>query len=507
MKRVLFTVIALVSAFYSFGQELDEITRPTANSHEHYGWTMAMDETWLAVGSPHSETSAGADAGKVIVYQRNGDSWEQFQVLTDTEGNAFQNFGFSVDLASGVMVVGAIGTFQYGPFTGRAYVYEFDGSTWHLSSQLKAPDGAAGAYFGHDVATNGDRIVVGAIKANGENEQSGVVYDFAKVNDAWTFGARITSTDGEKHDNFGYSVDISADNRVVVGAPNQNDFIDKSGAAYVFEFDGTGYTEVTKLKAFGRTVRDFLGTSVAIHGHDVVAGAFLADGYSNNTGMVSFFSDESGSWKEVQQLAHEQSELNDYFGRTLALSLNRLFIGAPKANGASGNDVGRGYYYEKDNNSWVLRQVLEDPEADSHNYFGASVALSDFGLAVSARMDDRHNTDGGAVYTADLGVVTGLEDPVQLDKSIELVNYPNPTQQEVNIRYRLVKASTVAVEVFDSNGQPIKALLEEGIQQAGDQYLRWDLTSVGGHQVPNGLYLYRLSIDGHMITRKIVVSR
>ncbi len=506
-------VLAIIFFAYAFGQglkaqELTEVARSASNNHEHYGWSMAMDENWLVVGTPHSTTNAGQDAGKVIIYQKNGDSWDEFQVLVDADGNTFQNYGFSIDMKSSVLVVGAIGTFQQGPFTGKALVYEYDGTDWQLTNTIEASDPGAGNYFGHSVATNGNRIIVGAIKANGEADASGAVYVFTKVNGVWTFANKLTADDGATNDNFGYSIDINDDNVVVIGAPNQSDFIDKSGAAYVFTTDGTTYTQTTKLKAFGRTEKDFLGSSVAINRDDIIAGAFLADGLSNNAGSAYYFRNEPDGWKEIQQVVYAEGALNDYFGKSVAMTDFRLVVGAPKVNVNGNLDVGQSYYYEKEGGLWIFKQVLDDPEGTAHNYFGASVMVTDLNLAVSARMDDVDRQDGGTVYATALPeVVTGVEDEIVLEEAIELKAYPNPTQQFVNIRYRLLKSSRVAIEVFDNGGTPIKALLPETIQPAGDQELRWNLSAYDGSQVANGLYFYKLSIDGNIFTRKIIVAR
>ena len=508
MKRAFITFFAIV--FFGIGlnaQDLGEVGRSASNEHEHFGWSMAMDENWLIVGSPHSETAAGLDAGKVVIYQKNGDGWDEFQVLVDAEGNTFQNYGFSIDMHSSVLVVGSIGTFQNGPFTGRAYVYEFNGTNWELTNSLEAPDGSGGQYFGHSVATNGNRIIVGAIKADGAEPMSGAVYDFEKADGLWGYRGKLIATDGVTNDNFGFAVDINDEDKVVVGAPNQTDIIDKSGAAYIFEFDGSEHQQTAKLKAFNRTRKDFLGSSVAINRDDVVAGAFLADGFSNNTGSVYYFTQDGDRWIEAQQVAYEGSQLNDYYGKAVAMSDFRLFIGAPKANAGTSNDVGRGYYYEKEGGIWVLKQIFEDPDGSRHNFFGSSVAVSDFGLGISARLYDGRAQDGGAVYTAGLGEVTSLEEEIPLDKAIELINYPNPTQNQVTIRYKLLKASRVAVEVFDGNGLSIKELLPETIQQPGNQELEWNLSAWDGSRVANGIYFYKLAIDGNVVTRKIIVTR
>lgn len=509
MKKLI-TILFLAFAFGQGlkGQELTELGRSASNDHEHYGWSMAMDENWLVVGTPHATTGAGQDAGKVIIYQKNGDNWDEFQVLVDAEGNTFQNYGFSVDMKSSVLVVGAIGTFQEGPFTGKALVYEFDGTDWQLTNTIQASDAAAGNYFGHSVATNGSRVIVGAIKADGEAAASGAVYDFTKVNGAWTFANKLTADDGATNDNFGFSIDINDDDVVVIGSPNQSDFIDKSGAAYVFNTDGAAYAQTAKLKAFARTEKDFLGTSVAINRNDIIAGAFLADGLSNNAGSAYYFRNEADTWKEIQEVVYPEGELNDYFGKAVAMSDFRLVVGAPKANVGGNPDVGQSYYYEKEGGLWILKQVLDDPEGTAHNYFGAAVIVSSLNLAISARMDDVNRQDGGTVYAASLPeVVTGLEDDIVLEQAIELKAYPNPTQQLVNIRYKLLKSSRVAVKVFDNGGNPIKELLPETIQPAGDQQLQWNLSAYDGSRVASGLYFYRLSIDGNVFTRKIIVTR
>ena len=506
MKKLLVLVFAIAGFQLSRAQDLEEVNRATSNAHEHFGWSMAMDGEWLVIGSPHTETTEGSDAGKVEVYRKNGSTWEAFQTIEDVNGGVFQNFGFSVDVSGTVMVVGAIGTFELGPFTGRANVYEFDGTEWALSNKLNASDAGPGHHFGHSVATNGTLIVVGAIKANGIADQTGAAYTFEKQGDNWAFQTKLSADDGAANDNFGFDVDVNANGQIVVGAPNQSDFIDKSGAAYIYDPAESGHAQTTKLKAFARTEKDFFGTAVAINGNEVVAGAFLADGVSNNTGSVYYFREEDAAWREIQQIAYPGGALNDYFGKTLDLADFRLVVGAPKVNVAGNADVGQSYYYEKDGGFWQLQQVLNDPEATAHNYFGASVVVTDFELAISARMDDVNGQDGGAVYAAGLGEVLSNEEVV-LEEAIALVNFPNPTQQQVTIRYRLLKPSRVAIEVFDNSGMPVKSLLPETLQSTGDQEIEWNLAAYDGSGVANGLYFYKLSIDGNVFTRKIIVAR
>lgn len=505
MKQVILILLAFISVQCLKAQDLTLVNRTTSNEHEHYGWALAMDETWLIVGSPHSETTAGKDAGKVIIYEKENGSWVEFQTLIDDEGNAFQNFGFSVGLSNGVLVVGAIGTFQEGPFSGQAMVYEYDGTTWNLITRIAASDAAPGAHFGHSVTTNGNIVAVSAIKADGNEEKSGAVYTYQKSGNDWSFQAKLIANDGATNDNFGYDIDMNGNGRLVVGAPNQGDLFVKSGAAYVFEPNESGYEESEQLKVLLRSEKDYMGTSVAISNNDIVVGAYLADGIENNAGLVYFFRLEDESWNMKQAIFNPSGKLNDYFGRNVDISPFRLIIGSPKINNGDDLDAGQSFYFEKEGQEWVLKQALSEPSPAANNYMGSAVAITDFDLATGSRLNDGLQNDGGAVYTSGLGEVLS-NDEINLTKAISVTNYPNPTRSDVSIAYQLRKPSTVAVDLFDANGKPIKVLLEATLQSPGRQELTWDLTNNQGSRVSEGLYLYKLTIDGNVFTRKILVS-
>jgi len=507
MNKLKYTLILLVFTTSLLGQDLSQVDRSASNSHEHFGWDMALTDQWMVVGSPHSTTGAGEDAGKVLIYQKIDGQWVEFQTLIDPDGNAFYNYGFSIDMSENQIVIGAIGSFNFGPFSGEVFVYSLDQGQWVLNQILVASDGSAGDHFGHDVAIANNRIVVGSLYGNGQADESGAAYVFENVEGVWTEREKLVAADGALNDNFGFSVDVSDQGKVLIGAPNHSGIHEMDGAAYLFEDGGDGYLQSAILKQNEPSRRDYFGTSVALTEDDILVGAFLADGFSNNTGAAYFFNKVNGDWTQVQKLANEDSELNDYFARYLTMTNDRLLIGAPKANAESGYDVGRAYYYEISNGRWILNQVLEDPDGSEHNYFGSSVALSSFGLGISARMHDGEAYDGGAVYTSTLGRVTSNESKINLERSISLINYPNPAPEEIRIQFELLGPAAVSINIFDSNAKPVKVLLSESMLDAGKQEFIWDLRSSSGQQVANGIYLYRLTIDGNTITRKLIVNQ
>ncbi len=79
--------------------------------------------------------------------------------------------------------------------------------------------------------------------------------------------------------------------------------------------------------------------------------------------------------------------------------------------------------------------------------------------------------------------------------------YPNPTQGQTQFEYELQQSGQVSLEVLDITGKKV-ASVYKGLQTAGPQRLDWDATDL-----PNGLYLYRFSMNGQFSTGKMILSR
>ena len=125
---------------------------------------------------------------------------------------------------------------------------------------LTPSDGERFNLFGDSVAVSGDVIVVGAPGATvGDQDSQGAVYVFVRPAGGWvsaTEAARFTASDGIRNDNLGTSVAISGDT-IVAGAPSIGG--DDPGAVYVFVKPGGGWangTETAKLTASDGSLGD-----------------------------------------------------------------------------------------------------------------------------------------------------------------------------------------------------------------------------------------------------------
>jgi hypothetical protein len=102
---------------------------------------------------------------------------------------------------------------------------------------------------------------------------------------------------------------------------------------------------------------------------------------------------------------------------------------------------------------------------------------------------------------------TRVPDNSWLKSKYELEVVPNPGDitRSVDILFTLDEATIVRAELFDLNGAPLK-LLYSGLMEIGKQKLTWDCTNNLGSKVSQGIYLLRLTINGVVITDKIVIE-
>jgi hypothetical protein len=204
--------------------------------------------------------------------------------LTATGGLPEDLLGSSVAIDGDTIVAGAPSPpVTPNPHHGAVYVFAEPGPGWAGATQtarLTASDGADGDSYGMAVAISGDTIVAGAPDAIvGADPEQGAAYVFAEPGPGWadaTQTAKLTASDGASVNLLGLSVAISGDT-VVAGADLATVGANASqGAAYLFVKPGpgrAGATQTAKLAASDGASLDRLGTSVAISGGTVVAGA------------------------------------------------------------------------------------------------------------------------------------------------------------------------------------------------------------------------------------------
>jgi hypothetical protein len=135
---------------------------------------VSISEDRVVVGEFLATLDGHSRAGRAYIFDTDGNLLHTLQAPT-VEENA--EFGCAVVIGGELIVVGEHQGDVDSINEGKAYVFDLDGT---LLATLKAPTPGIGAQFGYSVATNGEIVVVGELKAkaNGENE-AGKVHVFS----------------------------------------------------------------------------------------------------------------------------------------------------------------------------------------------------------------------------------------------------------------------------------------------------------------------------------------
>ncbi len=275
------------------------------DSFDTFGGAVTVDRDWLAVSAVQEDgASTGVNgietsnthsaSGAAYVFGRTGSVWSQVAYVKASNTVSAQLFGSSLSISGDRLVVGAPNEDSGGTDSGAAYVFEHVAGTWGQVAYLKASTPGAYDYFGFAVDASGKRVVVGApgndSSATGINGtgmgspgiDSGAAYVFSYQAGSWAQEAFVKAHNTAVLAGFGHTVAIDGF-RLIVGAPDekfygpdgdQSDVTSiGSGSTYLFERVGGVWSQLRYQKADHFGFSDAYGTSVAISGKRVLAGA------------------------------------------------------------------------------------------------------------------------------------------------------------------------------------------------------------------------------------------
>ncbi len=317
---------------------------------------------------------------------------------------------------------------------------------WTESTYLKASNAEAGDHFGnggalegHAVALSrdGSTLAVGAPyesspagKDDNSLYSSGAVYIFVRGSSGWTQQAYLKASNPGESDKFGFVVSLSRDgNTLAVSAPfeasaaqgvsgdQHDDSLPQAGAVYVFTRTGQTWTQQAYLKASNTgeaSDGDQFGFSLSLSadGNTLAAGAITedsgakgvngdqSDNSKTSSGAVYVFTRRANAWTQQAYLKQSNTDANDLFGYSVALSANgdTLAASAYDEDGSSREINGpqdtrrRGsgaiYVFDRTGATWTQQAYLKAPNAETGDSLGYAVAISDDGNTIAGGAAD-----------------------------------------------------------------------------------------------------------------------
>ncbi len=374
-----------------------ELVSAAPAAGDDFGFSLALGaDGVLAVGAPFADDQ-GLSSGAVILYQRQADSlpdaWLPIQSLETSGGGPLDELGFSLALSGERLITGA----REPGGTGKAYIFECcEAGDWREAARLTATDGQAEDWFGYSVAIAGDLAAVGARFALG----AGAVYIYERDGAGeWSQIIRLLSpsaTDGEQ---FGTSLALVGD-QVIVGAPMAEN---GEGAFYTFSRHQGGVNAWGEL---GRTdppagAGGLFGWALDFSAGFLAVGApeAVREGVDGAGGVHLYEASSKGvePWAHVLELVPGVAPgVNDHFGFSLTLRAGLLLAGAPLHDGMA-VDSGASYAFRRRRASWVEEARFQASGGVAGDELGASTALAGSRWLAGSPFRDLIQNNAGAV--------------------------------------------------------------------------------------------------------------
>ncbi len=129
---------------------------------DYFGSSVAISGNNLVVGSYLDDNAGGNNAGAAYVFSFSG-SWTEVAKLIASDATIADQFGISVDIDAGTVIVGSQFDDDMGTNSGSAYIYT-EGSGWAEVDKLLGSAVTTNDNFGRSVAVDGPYAGVGAFK-------------------------------------------------------------------------------------------------------------------------------------------------------------------------------------------------------------------------------------------------------------------------------------------------------------------------------------------------------
>jgi hypothetical protein len=417
-------------------QPVARLTGSVVNTGDNLGVSVAIDGDRIAAGAPTADGGL-PDQGAVEVFQRTSGQWTHAQrLLPDQPGTT--NFGRAVGLQGDRLLVTeitndipAVKSFVHNLGTwaqhqalsatvpgmtfnintvaidgthaivgaaggsGGAYAFELVNGSWVEQGLLQPAAGSVGDGFGRSIALSGARLLIGAPLAGtgSGTDKPGKVYPYSWSGTQWIAGTPLQRANARHGDQYGASLALSADN-ALIGAPLAEAELPigiNSGLVEVLDWtSGTPTVSATldaglALDRVGR----YLGASVSVGDDIAVVGAPWETSLLGDFGAGSAYilRREKGLWRAVQRIsAGSEQTPSEYFGSSVALSTDSVFIGEPHNDDGATVDAGAVHLFTETNGQYTLATTLRASDASSYATFGYAVARSGNTLVVGAPM-------------------------------------------------------------------------------------------------------------------------
>jgi hypothetical protein len=401
---------------------------------DFFGYSVSIDGDYAIVGARNEDTG-GSEAGAAYIYTRDPSTgvWGNEQKIQASDKQTQDRFGISVSISGDYAIVGARYEDAGGSDAGAAYIYTRNSSTgvWGNEQKIQASDKQTQDAFGFSVSISGDYAIVGARYEDAGGAEAGAAYIYKRDSSTGVWGSEQKLLGEASQDQFGSSVSISGD-YAIVGAPYEDTGVTNAGAAYIYTRDAsTGvWGNEQKLTESDIQQDDYFGFSVSISGDYAIVGAIFQDtGGVGDTGAAYIYKRTGTTWSKQTKLTASDGEASDYFGYSVAIDGTYAIVTANFEN----SYTGAAYIYEAPN---IVPKLTFDTynKLSIQNITPTSTSLRlgsntfDIGTATDIYIQD---TGTYEIETKDANTFALVSNVVGTVTQIAVYDYTDTTEQKI----------------------------------------------------------------------------
>lgn len=367
---------------------------PLEPDSERFGSAIDVDGARMIVGAPDNQQLAeGVGAAYIFALSDNG-LWSRESMLLPPEIAAQMRFGLSVAIRGDLALVGAPGTqLPNSNFnTGAVFVFKHEFGQWQFLTRLVTNDGPYSNEFGASVAISDGYLIVGAPGGRGgrrgEVADAGSVHIFVLEDDGAREVAKLYDSQGAVSSRFGGKV--KAENSLLVVGAEASDFGVGSVLIYRLGDDEEAQTWSFehRLVPVGAARTPFFGSALSLAGNRLVVGAPGAEQNGGAAGAIYIYERHAGGTWLAQGMAYSpQPEIQGKFGRSVTQFGDYVMVGQRSALPQGDGSLPPGYVFTifvDETGAIETRGALDVPPDAPSRDFGAAFAVDSQLLMIGA---------------------------------------------------------------------------------------------------------------------------
>jgi hypothetical protein len=264
-----------------------KLTASLGGSEDLFGSSVAISGDYVVVGAPNDDIGIYSDQGSAYVFKRTGTSWTQVANPTSSTGNDYENFGYSVAIDGDWIAIGAPGKDQ-GSYNkqGSVFMYLRSGANYNLHAVYTGGN-QDNAGYGFSVALSSQFLVVGIpYYDEGSSRDEGLVNIRAFNGSTWINAGNIAASNKKQNTEFGYVVDISGD--FILGGISTALISEERQSAYLFQYLDGNWIENEILFPSDLEMHENFGNKISI-GEKFILIANSRDDIGNNSNQGSIY--------------------------------------------------------------------------------------------------------------------------------------------------------------------------------------------------------------------------